>query len=152
MNDQIGLDTILAASGDIHGIDFTIISIFSLIIFIVGILSSKIFRRHTDQVRNLFLKIKISAKEKAQVGILRSLDLESAQLVTNFKLEKGSAIELDLSSLPNFPTKNISTIAFVKKVRKLSTAPITQLVTVRFADNSLKSISDPLKAFIKRLH
>ena len=66
------------------------------------------------RVGNLFLKININhlktaggTKTPANASHLREVRGNSATLITSTKLKKGEQIEIDVSSLPNFPEKNI---------------------------------------------
>ena len=74
-------------------------------------------------IGNLFLRIKIvnplQRNSGAVVTHLRSIRTDSATLITSSKLKKGQAIDVDVSSLPNFPDKGVILTAHVS-----STAPV----------------------------
>ncbi len=152
MNDQINLDTILATSGDIHGISLPLVLTVFLMIVIIGILSSRIARSHALSVKNLFMKINLNVKDHSQVGIIRVLDPKHAEIVTSFAPEKGSCIELVLSSLPNFPLKNIATMAIVQSVKPIGSQPSTHVVNVKFVPQSVEKVRDPLTNYLRDLH
>jgi len=66
-----------------------------------------------SRMGNLFLKINIKhlkgngSNTQADAGHLRAVSGNTATLITSTKLKKGEHIEIDVSSLPNFPEKNI---------------------------------------------
>jgi hypothetical protein len=67
-----------------------------------------------SRMGNLFLKINIkhlkpngSKDVASDAGHLREVRAHSATLITSAKLKKGEHIEIDVSSLPNFPEKNM---------------------------------------------
>jgi hypothetical protein len=66
------------------------------------------------RVSNLFLKININPLKSSSAASaypnashLREVRGNTATLITSTKLKKGEQIEIDVSSLPNFPEKNI---------------------------------------------
>ena len=72
---------------------------------------------------NLFLKINIKhlrsstgTNNQTDAGHLRAVRGNSATLITSTKLNKGERIEIDVSSLPNFPEKNLVLPAMVSHI------------------------------------
>lgn len=88
------------------------------------------------RVGNLFLKININPLKAAggssapvNAGHLREVRGNSATLITSTKLKKGEQIEIDVSSLPNFPEKNI-----------VLPAKVSHIETVRGSDSYVTEI------------
>lgn len=86
------------------------------------------------RVSNLFLKINInppksSNRPTVSASHLREVRGNSATLITSEKLKKGEQIEIDVSSLPNFPEKNIVLPAKVSHIETVrgSSSYVTEI-------------------------
>lgn len=69
------------------------------------------------RVSDLFLKVRLSPAADSH---LRSLGTRTATIYTSERLKKGQDVEFDVSSLPNFPAKNLvlpAKVAAVSPVR-----------------------------------
>jgi len=112
----------------------TVFLMILLIFAIVNIFSG--LKPFGSRIGNLFLKIDIrhrNPKDSADVssdpGHLREVRAHTATLITSTKLAKGEQIEIDVSSLPNFPEKNM-----------VLPAKVLHIVPVKGSDSYLTEI------------
>jgi hypothetical protein len=84
---------------------------------------------------NLFLAARFSRLGDGQPelsGYLRSLRLRGAVLVSPKIVSKGEAMQLQLSSLPDFPSRDVSVSGTVTRVTSMGGEPENYLVELRF--------------------
>lgn len=153
--DHLGVEAISAISGDTSGLSLVWLAGILALVLTIALVSSRIMRTRTIEVRHLFLKIKIDFKNRTQMGFIRSLDVDRALIVTPFLPEKKDFLTLDLSSLPEFPKSDVSTVqAKVRRVRPIGGQPRNFLVEVRFGNSASpnKPYLSPLISYLRQLH
>lgn len=151
---HIGVEAFSAMSGDTNGLSLIWVAGLLALVLLIALVSSRVMRLRTIEVRHLFLKIKIDLGSKTETGFIRALDVNRALLVTSFQPTKHAALALDLSSLPDFPHSEgmHKVAAIVKRVKAIGGQPKNFLVEVRFAPVSDRSYSAPLTLYLRQLH
>lgn len=106
---------------------FGLFAILLAVLIVLGIWNLLTGNRSVARgISNLFLKVTIKNPLVDHRAILqqpevhfREVDARSATLITSDKLEKGQRIEIDLSSLPDYPEKGIFLPAMVSGVNRV---------------------------------
>lgn len=150
---HLGVEAISAFSGDTNGISLVWLAGLLALMLAIALISSRFLRLRTVAVRHLFLKIKIEFKNNIETGFIRALDVDRALLVTSFHPLKNDSVNLDLSSLPEFPASEASVVqARVKRVKAIGGQPKNFLVEVRFARSHSRPHTTPLTLYLRQLH
>ncbi len=107
------------------------------------------YRKVGREAKNLFLKISYSCNHKEEVGIIRSLDIGTASMVSKDSLKKGDQILLRMGTLPNFPGK------FDMNAEIVGTRPVqgdssARLINLKFEDSASLPI-DSLGYYLDQL-
>jgi hypothetical protein len=115
----------------------------SLLALLIVLMLWNIFSRAATgigaRVSNLFLKVRVAPAGDSH---LRSLDMRTATIYTSQRLLKGQSVEFDVSSLPNFPAKDVVLPA---KVAAVSQVPGSDAFIAKI------EFSDPQHAVVKSL-
>ena len=150
MNDYLGIESIFDISADGHGFSIPIVVGFLLLIFLVGLLSSRALRDKSLHVKHLFLKTNVAVNDVIKNGYIRTLDLYGESLVMNHRLSLGQVVKIDLGALPNFPATGLKLDALVKSVRVLGGQPSNFIVKLKYTEASSSSNSH-LVTYLKKL-
>ena len=148
---NIGLEATSITSGDVHPLGLWTLLVLLTLVVMIGILSSRALRLRSQTVGNLFLKICFACKGQSFNGFVRTLDPSGASLVSNYLPEKGQELNMDLSSLPDFPNDKTVAHAVVSKVRRLGGNPQNYLIEVTFDDQLKETFQAPLERYLKHL-
>lgn len=122
-----------------------------VLVLAIGIISSWGLKAPRRIARHLFLKSQLIVAGQIKFGYIRALDLASALVVTSFSPGKNEVVEVDLSSLPNFPASSTKILARVRHVKRLGGQPSNYLVYLKFDKVSASQVQEPLGSYLKQL-
>lgn len=106
--------------------------------------SGRYFR---EQVSDLFLKVRVAPSKNH--SHLRTLGMKSAILYTTDRYTKGQQLDLDVSSLPDFPAKGLVVSATVSNV---SAVPGSESFLTKIEFNRPQhSVVESLRSYIRQL-
>jgi hypothetical protein len=117
--DSIGIEATSATSGDVHSLSLPTVVGMLILVAILGFISSRRLRSRGLAVHHLFLKIVLRRQGQEQTGFVRSLDVDTLNMVMNESPAKGEVLEFDLSSLPGFPTEGRIIRGTVNRVKPI---------------------------------
>jgi len=147
--DSIGLEATSATSGDVHGLSLPAVIGMLILVLILGLLSRRQILNRGLSVQNLFLKVNVKRGGHLIHGFLRALDMDGVNLVMNEEPKKGEEIELDLASLPGFPSDESLARAIVLKVKSVSNHHKNYIVQAKFVAS--QDVADDVNAYLKQL-
>jgi hypothetical protein len=117
--DSIGIEATSATSGDVHSLSLPAVVGVFILVAVLALISSRRMRSRGLAVNHLFLKILLHRGSREVTGFVRTLDIDSMNLVLNEVPEKGEVLEFDLSSLPGFPTQGRQIRGTVARVKAI---------------------------------
>jgi hypothetical protein len=147
--DSIGIEATSAFSGDVHGLSYPTLFGMLLLVFILGVISSRRLFSRELIVRNLFLKITIRRQGQDCHSYVRSLSATSIDMVMSEEPKTGEEIELELSSLPDFSGTAKTAKALITKVKLVSNHQNNYIVHANFIPS--ESVSESVKAYLNQL-
>jgi hypothetical protein len=101
----------------------------------------------------MFLKILFNRAGREFTGFVRTLDIDQMKIVMSEAPTRGEVLELNLSSLPGFPSQSTLVIGKVSKVKPLGGQNHNYLVNVNLdVPNASTKVQDSMISYLEHLH
>lgn len=151
--DSIGIEATSRSSGDLHNLSLPLVVGILCLVILIGIISSRSLRTRGLTVHHLFLKILFNRAGREFTGFVRTLDIDQMKIVMSEAPTRGEVLELNLSSLPGFPSQSTLVIGKVSKVKPLGGQNHNYLVNVNLdVPNASTKVQDSMISYLEHLH
>jgi hypothetical protein len=151
--DSIGIEATSRSSGDIHNLSLPVVLFILCVVILIGIISSRSLRARSFAVHHLFLKILFKRSGRELTGFVRTLDFDQMRLVMTEAPTRGEALEMNLSSLPGFPSDKTLVVGTVAKVKPIGGQNHNYLVSLKLnVPGSSMTLQDSMINYLKHLH
>ena len=151
--DSIGIEATSRSSGDVHNLSLPVILGLLCLVILIGIISSRTLRIRSFTVHHLFLKILFKRSGRELTGFVRTLDVDRMRLVMTEAPARGEVLEMNLSSLPGFPSEKTQVVGTVIKAKPIGGQNHNYLVSLKLdISRSSSKIQELLISYLKHLH
>lgn len=151
--DSIGIEATSRSSGDVHNLSLPLVLGILCLVILIGIISSRGLRTRGLAVHHLFLKILFNRAGREFTGFVRTLDIDQMRLVMTEAPSRGEVLEMNLSSLPGFPSEKTLVVGKVAKVKPIGGQNHNYLVFVNLdVPNTEVKVQDSMISYLKHLH
>ena len=151
--DSIGIEATSRSSGDVHNLSLPLVLGILCLVILIGIISSRSMRARGLIVHHLFLKILLNRAGRELTGFVRTLDIDQMRLVMTEAPTRGEVIQLNLSSLPGFPSEKTNVSGTVSKVKPIGGQNHNYLVSVNLeVPKTSLNLQDSMISYLKHLH
>lgn len=151
--ESIGIEATSRSSGDVHNLSLPVVLGILCLVILIGVISSRSIRAGSFAVHHLFLKILFKRSGRELTGFVRTLDVNLMRLVMTEAPVRGETLEMNLSSLPGFPSDKTLVVGTVAKVKPIGGQNHNYLVSLKLdLPKTSTKLQDSMINYLRHLH
>lgn len=151
--ESIGIEATSRSSGDVHNLSLPVVLGILCLVILIGVISSRSIRAGSFAVHHLFLKILFKRSGRELTGFVRTLDVNLMRLVMTEAPARGETLEMNLSSLPGFPSDKTLVVGTVAKVKPIGGQNHNYLVSLKLdLPKTSTKLQDSMINYLRHLH